>query len=63
MTLPSGEVVVFNSDADWIQVAYLTLSPLLGVAAGSPLFALITGLDIYGLPGAIHDAVAVFTPH
>ena len=40
MTLPSGEVVVFNADADWIQVAYLTLSPLLGVAAASLLFAL-----------------------
>jgi manganese transport protein len=40
MTLPGGEVVVFNKDADWIQVAYLTLSPLLGVAAASLLFAL-----------------------
>ena len=40
MTLPTGEVVVFGSDADWIQVAYLTLSPLLGVAAASLLFAL-----------------------
>ena len=40
MTLPGGEVVVFNADADWIQVAYLTLSPLLGVAAASVLFAL-----------------------
>ena len=40
MTLPSGEVVVFTADADWIQVAYLTLSPLLGVAAASLLFAL-----------------------
>ena len=40
MTLPGGEVVVFSADADWIQVAYLTLSPLLGVAAASLLFAL-----------------------
>jgi manganese transport protein len=40
MTLPGGEVVVFNADADWIQVAYLTLSPLLGVGAASLLFAL-----------------------
>jgi manganese transport protein len=40
MALPGGEVVVFNADADWIQVAYLTLSPLLGVAAASFLFAL-----------------------
>jgi manganese transport protein len=40
MTLPGGEVVVFNAEADWIQVAYLTLSPLLGVGAASLLFAL-----------------------
>jgi manganese transport protein len=40
MMLPGGEVVVFNADADWIQVAYLTLSPLLGTAAASLLFAL-----------------------
>jgi manganese transport protein len=40
MALPGGKVVVFNADADWIQVAYLTLSPLLGVAAASLLFAL-----------------------
>jgi manganese transport protein len=40
MTLPGGQVVVFDKDADWIQVAYLTLSPLLGVAAASLLFAL-----------------------
>jgi manganese transport protein len=40
MTLPGGEVVVFSADADWIQVAYLTLSPLLGTAAASLLFAL-----------------------
>ena len=40
MTVPGGEVVVFSADADWIQVAYLTLSPLLGTAAASILFAL-----------------------
>ncbi|MGA7125831.1 MAG: Nramp family divalent metal transporter, partial [Chthoniobacterales bacterium] len=40
MTLPGGEVVVFDKDADWIQVAYLTLSPLVGVAAASLIFAL-----------------------
>jgi manganese transport protein len=40
MTLPGGEVVEFNADADWIQVAYLTLSPLLGAAVASLLFAL-----------------------
>jgi manganese transport protein len=40
MTLPGGKEVMFNADADWIQVAYLTLTPLLGVAAASLLFAL-----------------------
>ena len=39
-TLPSGEVVAFTADADWIQVAYLTLTPLLGAAGASLLFAL-----------------------
>jgi manganese transport protein len=40
LKLPSGEVVHFSVDADWIQVAHLTLSPLLGTAAASVLFAL-----------------------
>jgi len=40
MMLPGGAVVEFSADADWIQVAYLTLTPLLGVAAASLLFAL-----------------------
>ena len=35
-TLPGGQVVAFNADADWIQVAYLTLTPLLGAAGGEP---------------------------
>ncbi len=39
MALPGGEVVVFNSESDWIRVAYLTLAPLLGTAAASTLFA------------------------
>jgi manganese transport protein len=39
-TLPSGQVVAFSADADWIQVAYLTLSPLLGVGGASVIFAL-----------------------
>jgi len=39
-TLSSGRVVPFNADADWIQVAYLTLTPLLGAAGASLLFAL-----------------------
>ncbi|MGA2053200.1 MAG: Nramp family divalent metal transporter, partial [Opitutales bacterium] len=39
VTLASGQVVTFDADADWIQVAYLTLAPLLGTAAASLLFA------------------------
>jgi manganese transport protein len=39
VTLGSGQVVAFNADADWIQVAYLTLAPLLGTALASVLFA------------------------
>ncbi|MBY0457376.1 MAG: Nramp family divalent metal transporter [Gemmataceae bacterium] len=38
-TLASGEVVSFGEDADWIRVAYLTLTPLLGASAASALFA------------------------
>jgi manganese transport protein len=37
--LPGGETVVFDKDTDWIQVAYLTLAPLLGTALASTLFA------------------------
>jgi manganese transport protein len=37
--LTSGEVVTFGESDDWIQVAYLTLAPLLGTAAASVLFA------------------------
>jgi manganese transport protein len=39
VTLHSGQVVAFNADSDWIQVAYLTLAPLLGTVAASILFA------------------------
>ncbi len=39
VTVPSGQVVHFGRDADWIRVAYLTLAPLLGTAAASILFA------------------------
>jgi len=39
LTLGSGQVVTFDADADWIQVAYLTLAPLMGTAAASLLFA------------------------
>ena len=40
VTVPGGKVVTFDADSDWIQIAYLTLAPLLGVAAASPLFAI-----------------------
>jgi manganese transport protein len=36
--LPSGTEVPFNENTDWIRVAYLTLSPLLGTALASTLF-------------------------
>jgi len=39
ITLHSGQVIVFNADADWIQVAYLTLAPLVGTALASGFFA------------------------
>jgi manganese transport protein len=34
-----GQVVSFTASSDWIRVAYLTLSPLLGTAAAGTLFA------------------------
>jgi len=37
--LASGKAVAFNADSDWIQVAYVTLAPLLGTVAASVLFA------------------------
>ena len=39
VTLPSGGVVTFNDDTDWVRDAYLTLAPLLGLTAASTLFA------------------------
>ncbi|MBI2301925.1 MAG: Nramp family divalent metal transporter [Armatimonadetes bacterium] len=39
VTVPGGQVIHFTADSDWIRVAYLTLSPLLGVVAASTLFA------------------------
>ena len=39
-TLASGDVVTFSDDTDWINVAYLTLAPLLGAGAASTLFAI-----------------------
>jgi len=40
VVIPGGRVVPFNGATDWIRIAYLTLAPLLGVAAASPLFAI-----------------------
>jgi manganese transport protein len=38
VTVAGGGVVNFSADSDWIRIAYLTLAPLLGTAAGSTLF-------------------------
>jgi len=40
VTASNGQVVSFNGSADWIRIAYLTLAPLMNVAAASPLFAI-----------------------
>jgi manganese transport protein len=40
VTIAGGEVVTFSPDSDWIRIAYLTLAPLLGTAAGSALFVI-----------------------
>jgi manganese transport protein len=39
IALPSGQVVAFGADSDWIQIAYVTLAPLVGKVAASLLFA------------------------
>lgn len=39
VTVAGGQMVMFNSDSDWIRIAYLTLAPLLGTVAASTLFA------------------------
>ena len=39
VTLAGGAVVNFTADSDWIQIAHLTLAPLLGTALASTLFA------------------------
>ena len=39
VTLPGGRVVAFDDQTDWINIAYLTLAPLLGTAVASTLFA------------------------
>ncbi len=40
VTVAGGQVVHFNDNTDWIRIAYLTLAPLLGTAAGSLLFVI-----------------------
>ena len=40
VTAANGHVVNFSPDSDWIRVAFLTLSPLLGTAFASTLFAI-----------------------
>jgi manganese transport protein len=39
VALPDGQTVAFNADTDWIRVAYLTLTPILGTSLASILFA------------------------
>ncbi len=39
VTLPSGQSIAFTADSDWIQIAYVTLAPLVGKVAASVLFA------------------------
>src|SRR3982751_5674384 len=39
VVVSGGQVVHFNSQSDWIRVAFLTLAPLLGAAVASTLFA------------------------
>jgi manganese transport protein len=40
VTASGGQIVHFSPDSDWIRVAFLTLSPLLGTAFASTLFAI-----------------------
>jgi manganese transport protein len=40
VAIAGGGVVTFSPDSDWIRIAYLTLAPLLGTAAGSALFVI-----------------------
>jgi manganese transport protein len=39
VSLASGQVISFTGNADWIQIAYFTLAPLVGKVAASLLFA------------------------
>ena len=38
VVVAGGKTIVFSPDSDWIQVAYLTLAPLLGAGIASTLF-------------------------
>jgi manganese transport protein len=40
VTLGNGDIVAFDKDPDWIRVAFWTLTPLLGTALASTLFAI-----------------------
>jgi manganese transport protein len=40
VVVAGGGTVTFSTDSDWIRIAYLTLAPLLGTAAGSALFVI-----------------------
>ncbi|MBV8780146.1 MAG: Nramp family divalent metal transporter, partial [Phycisphaerae bacterium] len=39
VTVAGGQTISFNDNTDWIQMAYLTLAPLLSTAVASVLFA------------------------
>lgn len=39
VSMPDGSVVRFDADSDWIQIAHLTLAPLLGTTLASVMFA------------------------
>jgi manganese transport protein len=39
VALSSGQVITFTPDSDWIQIAYVTLAPLVGKITASILFA------------------------
>jgi manganese transport protein len=39
VTLPTGKLITFKPDSDWIRIAYLTLAPLVGATVASTLFA------------------------
>jgi manganese transport protein len=56
VTLPSGRIITFDDNTDWIQAAYLTLAPLLGTFAASLFFAI--GLFASGQSSTITGTLA-----